>query len=102
MEVVVAVRDFGPDALVIHLARAVYVFAQAVVEVSGVAPVANLLLVVELDLADKEAGEAPRLVVEALVIFRDLDGEVHVHQAAARLAERRDGRRVGRGLRRWR
>src|SRR5256714_1001264 len=94
VEVVVAARHFGAHALVVHLARAVYVLAQTFVEVCGVATVANLLLVVELYLADEQAGEAPSLVVVALVLFGDLDGEVHVHRAvAARLAEWRDRRR---------
>src|SRR2546429_29786 len=51
VEVVVAARHFGAHALVVHLARAVYVLAQTFVEVCRVAPVVNLLLVVELYLA---------------------------------------------------
>src|SRR5829696_2195761 len=105
VEVVVAARHFGADALVIHLARAVDVLAQALVEVGGVAPLAHLHLVVELDLGDEQAREAARLVVVALLLLRDLDGEVHVHRAvAARAAQRRDGLRgrlgLGRGRRR--
>src|SRR5215207_2767132 len=92
VEVVVAARNLRPDALVVHLARAVDVFAQALVEVGGVAPLAHLHLVVELDLGDEQAREAARLVVVALLLLRDLDGEVHVHRAvAARAAQRRDG-----------
>src|SRR5215207_2322567 len=99
VEVVVAARHFGADALVVHLARAVDVLAQALVEVGGVAPLAHLHLVVELNLGDEQAREAARLVVVALLLLRDLDGEVHVHRAvAARAAQRRAGLSGGLGL----
>src|SRR5215204_6460725 len=68
VEVVVAARHLGADALVVHLARAVDVLAQALVEVGGVAPLAHLLLVVELNLGDEQAREAARLVVVALLL----------------------------------
>src|SRR3712207_4210256 len=88
VEVVVAARDLRADALVIHLARAVDVFAQAVVEVRGVAPLAHLLLVVELDLGDEQAREAARLVVVALLLVRDLDGEVRSEEHTSELQSR--------------
>src|SRR5436305_12230593 len=69
VEVVVAARHFRSHTLVVHLARAVYVVAQTLVDVCGVATVANLLLVVEFYLADEQPREAPSLVVVALVLF---------------------------------
>src|SRR5437763_14819247 len=61
VEVVVAARHFGAHALVVHLARAVYVLAQTFVEVCRVATVAHLLLVVAIYLADEPAGTAASL-----------------------------------------
>src|SRR5262249_39737153 len=51
------------NALVVHLAAAVDVLLQPLVEILVLAPLLNLPLVVQLDLGDEQACESPRLVV---------------------------------------
>src|ERR1043165_4806428 len=65
VEVVVTIRDFRPHALVIHFARAVDVFAQAIVKIVLDSSFGNFLLVVQLDLRDQQSRKAARVVVQA-------------------------------------
>src|SRR2546421_12136711 len=94
MKVVVARGDGRCDALLVHLARAIYVFAQTRVEVSFGASLFDLLFVVELDLGDEQTGEAARVVVQTpLVIARDFDrkiGGICPSAITSRAAERSD------------
>ena len=71
LEVVLIRADLGGDPLVEHLAAAVDVLPQTVVDVFGLAAALDLLLVVELDLGYQQAGEAARLFPVRLV-FGDL------------------------------
>ena len=63
VEVVVTSRDFRFHALVIHLARAVDVLTQAIVQVVFRAAFSNLLLVVQLDLGYQQPRKPPRVIV---------------------------------------
>src|SRR5262245_38841975 len=118
LEVIHLVAHLGVDALLVHLPRAVDVLLQARVDVALAAALLDLLLVVELDLGDEEAGEAPRLLVEARVLLgllavaggrvlgaaegptRTLEVGRRLHLGAAAAAE--DRRRARRRCRRGR
>src|SRR5215211_389339 len=77
MKVVVARRHGLGDALVVHLARAVYVLAQSVIDVAFETALPHLLLVVEFDLRDQQASEAARVVVLlSLFVAADFDGQI--------------------------
>src|SRR5205085_10971964 len=106
MEVVVARGNARVGALVVHLARAINLFAQTLVDVAVLASVAHLLLVVEFDLGAEQAGQAARVVVEAALVVADFDGQFDLLPVAPRSAERCGGRLAcGRGCgrtRRWR
>src|SRR2546423_1118527 len=65
MKVVVASRYGRSYALVVHLARAVYGFAQTLVDVAALAPLAHLLLVVEFYFGDQKAREPARIIVQS-------------------------------------
>ena len=98
MEVVVARGHTRVGALVVHLARAINLFAQTFVEVAVLAPVAHLLLVVEFDLGDEQAGKATRVVVVAALVVADLDRQFDLLPVATCSAKRRRGRLAcGRG-----
>src|SRR5204863_2223193 len=73
MEVVVTGGHRRRYALVVHLPRAINVLAQAFVNVSLTATFLNFRFVVELDLRNKQASEAPRIVVQASFFFTDFD-----------------------------
>src|SRR5438270_265917 len=93
MKVVVARGDGRRYALVVHLARAVYVFAQALVNVSLLTTSFDLIFVVEFYLGDEKTCEASRVVVQtALVVAVDFNGKFHSVGSpaiATRPAERR-------------
>src|ERR1051325_8832281 len=92
MEIVVTRGDGRRDSLVIHLARAVYVFSQAFVDVSLRASISHLLFVVEFDFRDEQSRKAARILMQTLLIFADFDGEVLfcASPVTARRTERRN------------
>src|SRR5437764_3586085 len=84
MKVVEARGDGRRDALLVHLARTIYVFAQTFVEVSIGASLFDLLFIVEFDFGDEQACEAARVVVQTpLVIALDFDGQLRRVSRAA-------------------
>src|SRR5215213_6114020 len=96
MEVVEARGDGWGDALVVHLARAVYVLTQPLVDVAFEAALADFLLVVELDLRNEQAGEAARVVVLlSLLVAADFDGQLGGVGRAPAAGRRRGGLRRG-------
>src|SRR5688572_31572620 len=70
VEVVGGVADALVDPLLVHLAGAIDVLSQPLVEVAAAPAVFHLLLVVELDLADQQPREPARLLVQPLVAPR--------------------------------
>src|ERR1041384_3679004 len=105
MEIIVARGDARVGAVVVHLARAINLFAQTCVEVAVFAPVAHLLFIVEFDLGDEQAGKAARVVVKTALVVVDFDGQFDLLPVTARSAERRGGRLAcggGRGRGAWR
>src|SRR5918912_684288 len=97
MKVVVAGGDRGRDSLVVHLARAVYVFAQSLVDVALRAALFHLLLVVELDLGDQQAREAVRVVMQPTLFVTHVNGQFRIGAAVASRYAERSGKLGGRG-----
>src|SRR6266571_1584298 len=97
MKVVVLCRYQCLDAFVVHLARAIDVFAQSLVEVAVRSALSNSLLVVEFDFGDQQPSEPARIVMLATLLI-----VVHFNRQlglVARVATSRDRRR--RWFRSW-
>ncbi len=61
--------DRGRHALIIHLATAIDLVLESIVEIEIAAPVVYFRRVVELDLRDQQTGEPPRVIMRALFSF---------------------------------
>ena len=83
MEVIMTGGDRWRYPLVIHLPRTIDVFAQAIIDVALAAAFLNLRFVVELDLRNEQASEAPRVVVQTAFFFTDFDRQIGLGNSIA-------------------
>src|SRR5437867_2111912 len=106
MKIIVPRGDWRSDSLVVHLTRAIDVFAQTIVEVALAAAFFHFRLVVEFDFRHEQASKATRIVVQTTFILADLHRQVRFgHAVATRTSQRRGVLRSEAGRRRrgdWR
>src|SRR5688572_30278183 len=90
MEIVVTSSDRRRDPLVVHLTRAIDVFAKSIVNVALITALADLLFVIKLDLGNQQTREAARVVMQTALFIVDLNRQIGVGRAvAARASQRR-------------
>src|SRR5205807_7407725 len=83
MEVIVAGGDGRCNPLVVHLAGAVDVFAQAIIKIAIVAALSPFRFAVEFDFRNQQTGEAARIVVQSTLFFANFDREFRLGDAIA-------------------
>src|SRR5687767_9459549 len=90
MEIVVTSSDRRRDPLVVHLTRAIDVFAKSIVNVALITALADLLFVIKLDFGNQQTREAACVVVQTALFIVDFNRQIRLrHAVAARAPQRR-------------
>src|SRR6266496_597053 len=78
------------DSFIVHLARSIYIFTQAIVDIAAAPALLNFLFVVEFDFRNQQTREATRVIVKTTFLFANFNGQFGFGDSvAASAAERR-------------